>query len=149
MNIFSQYQNRYELRQQEEYSLEEYLDICKNDSTAYASAAERLLIAIGEPEFVDTSKDPRLSSIFSNKVIKRYENFSDFYGMKECIEEIVSFFKHASQGLEEKNKLFIGLALLVAINPLWLKNLKLLCKKYHFTRSKVRQYMISHYVCLI
>ncbi|AGH44787.1 putative serine protein kinase PrkA [Paraglaciecola psychrophila 170] len=105
MNIFSQFQTRYELSKQEEYTLEEYLDICKNDPNAYASAAERLLIAIGEPEFVDTSKDPRLSRIFSNKVIKRYENFSDFYGMEECIEQIVSFFKHAAQGLEEKKQI--------------------------------------------
>lgn len=105
MNIFSQFQTRYELRQQEEYTLAEYLDICKNDPNAYASAAQRLLTAIGEPEFVDTSKDPRLSRIFSNKVIKRYEKFSDFYGMEECIEQIVSFFKHAAQGLEEKKQI--------------------------------------------
>jgi serine protein kinase len=105
MNIFSQCQTRYELRQQEEFTLEEYLDICKNDPTAYASAEERLLIAIGEPEFVDTSKVPRLSRIFSNKVIKRYEKFNDFYGMEECIEQIVSFFKHAAQGLEEKKQI--------------------------------------------
>jgi serine protein kinase len=105
MSIFSQFQTRYELTQQEEYTLEEYLEICKNDPSAYASAAERLLIAIGEPEFVDTSKDPRLSRIFSNKVIKRYDKFSDFYGMEECIEQIVSFFKHAAQGLEEKKQI--------------------------------------------
>ncbi|MFT7186041.1 MAG: serine protein kinase [Pseudohongiellaceae bacterium] len=105
MSIFSQFQTRYELTQQEEYTLEEYLEICKNDPSAYASAAERLLMAIGEPEFVDTSKDPRLSRIFSNKIIKRYENFSEFYGMEECIEQIVSFFKHAAQGLEEKKQI--------------------------------------------
>jgi len=105
MSIFSHYQTRYELTQQEEYTLEEYLEICKKDPSAYASAAERLLIAIGEPEFVDTSKDPRLSRIFSNKVIKRYKEFSDFYGMEECIEQIVSFFKHAAQGLEEKKQI--------------------------------------------
>ena len=105
MSIFSHYQTRYELTQQEEYTLEEYLEICKSDPSAYASAAERLLIAIGEPEFIDTSKDPRLSRIFSNKVIKRYKEFSDFYGMEECIEQIVSFFKHAAQGLEEKKQI--------------------------------------------
>jgi len=105
MSIFSHFQTRYELTQQEEYTLEEYLEICKKDRSAYASAAERLLIAIGEPEFVDTSRDPRLSRIFSNKVIKRYKEFSDFYGMEECIEQIVSFFKHAAQGLEEKKQI--------------------------------------------
>ena len=105
MSIFSNYQIRYEDTQQEEYSLKEYLEICRNDPTAYANAAERLLLAIGEPELVDTSKDARLSRIFSNKVIKRYPAFSDFFGMEECIEQIVSFFKHAAQGLEEKKQI--------------------------------------------
>ena len=105
MSIFGNYQKRYEDTQQEEYSLEEYLEICKNDPSAYASAAERLLLAIGDPEFVDTSKDPRLSRIHSNKVIKRYPEFGDFYGMEDAIEQIVSFFRHAAQGLEEKKQI--------------------------------------------
>ncbi|HEX2138662.1 MAG TPA: PrkA family serine protein kinase, partial [Woeseiaceae bacterium] len=105
MSIFANYQTRYEDTEQEEYSLQEYLDICKSDKTAYATAAERLLLAIGEPELVDTSKDARLSRIFSNKIIKRYPEFDDFYGMEECIEQIVSFFKHAAQGLEEKKQI--------------------------------------------
>ena len=105
MSIFGQYQTRFEDTQQEEYSLEEYLEICKKDSSAYATAAERLLLAIGEPELVDTAKDPRLSRIFSNKIIKRYPEFDDFYGMEECIEQIVSFFRHAAQGLEEKKQI--------------------------------------------
>ena len=103
MSIFSHYQARYESTQQEEYTLEEYLQICKQDPSAYATAAERMLLAIGEPELIDTSKDPRLSRIFSNKIIKRYPEFSEFYGMEDCVEQIVSFFKHAAQGLEEKN----------------------------------------------
>ncbi|MDX1452493.1 MAG: PrkA family serine protein kinase [Oleiphilaceae bacterium] len=105
MSIFSHYQSRYESTQQEEFTLEEYLQICKNDPSAYATAAERMLIAIGEPELVDTSKDPRLSRIFSNKIIKRYKEFDEFYGMEECVEQIVSFFKHAAQGLEEKKQI--------------------------------------------
>ncbi|GGE54908.1 PrkA family serine protein kinase [Streptosporangium jomthongense] len=105
MSILQQFKNRYESTQEEEYSLEEYLEICKNDPTAYATAAERLLIAIGEPEFVDTSRDTRLSRIFSNKIIKRYPEFSEFYGMEEAVENIVSFFRHAAQGLEEKKQI--------------------------------------------
>ena len=105
MSIFSNYQTRYEDTEQEEYSLKEYLEICKNDPTAYATAAERLLLAIGEPELIDTSKDARLSRIFSNKLIKRYPVFDDFYGMEECIEQMVSFFKHAAQSLEEKKQI--------------------------------------------
>ena len=105
MSIFSNYQARYEDTEEEEYSLKEYLEICKTDPTAYATAAERLLLAIGEAEHVDTSRDPRLSRIFSNKIIKHYPEFDDFYGMEECIEQIVSFFKHAAQGLEEKKQI--------------------------------------------
>ena len=105
MSIFSNYQTRYEDTEQEEYSLKEYLEICKEDPTAYANAAQRLLLAIGEPELIETSKDARLSRIFSNRIIKRYPVFDDFYGMEECIEQMVSFFKHAAQSLEEKKQI--------------------------------------------
>ena len=105
MTIFSHYQERYESGQMEEYSLQEYLDLCKQTPSTYATAAERLLTAIGEPELIDTSQDPRLSRIFSNKVIKHYPNFNEFFGMEECIEHIVSFFRHAAQGLEEKKQI--------------------------------------------
>lgn len=105
MNIFSQYQSRYETAKEEEYTLQEYLDICRENPLAYANAAERLLTAIGEPELVDTRLDPVLSRIFSNKIIKRYAVFADFYGMEETIEQLVSYFKHAAQGLEEKKQI--------------------------------------------
>ena len=81
MGIFNHYQSRYEEAQQEEFSLQDYLDLCKKDAYVYASAAERLLIAIGEPDLIDTSQDPRLSRIFSNKVIQRYSEFQNFYGI--------------------------------------------------------------------
>ena len=105
MSIFSHYRSRYEATQEEEFSLQEYLELCKRDPSVYASAAERMLIAIGEPSLVDTSRDPRLSRIFSNKVIKTYPAFSEFYGMEEAIEQIVSYFRHAAQGLEEKKQI--------------------------------------------
>ncbi|PUA30522.1 MAG: PrkA family serine protein kinase [Cellvibrio sp. 79] len=105
MSIFSHYRERFETTQQEELTIKEYLELCKKDPSVYASAAERMLMAIGEPEIVDTSQDSRLSRIFSNKIIKRYKAFSDFYGMEESIQQIVSFFKHAAQGLEEKKQI--------------------------------------------
>jgi serine protein kinase len=105
MSIFNQFQERYITKQQDELTLQEYLELCKSDPRAYANAAERLLSAIGEPELVDTTNDARLSRIFSNKVIKRYKVFEEFYGMEEAIERIVSFFKHAAQGLEEKKQI--------------------------------------------
>ncbi|MFN2361748.1 MAG: PrkA family serine protein kinase [Marinobacter sp.] len=105
MSIMQHFKDRYEATQEEEYTLEEYLEICKKDPAAYATAAERMLLAIGEPEQIDTSRDSRLSRIFSNKVIKRYPEFAEFYGMEESVENIVSFYRHAAQGLEEKKQI--------------------------------------------
>ncbi len=105
MSIFSHYQTRYEEAKEEELSIQEYLDLCKEDPSAYASAAERMLMAIGEPTMVDTRKDQRLSRLFSNKLIKVYPAFKDFYGMEETIEQIVAYFRHAAQGLEEKKQI--------------------------------------------
>ena len=56
-----------------------------------------MLAAIGEPEVVDTRNDPRLSRLFSNRTIRRYPAFQEFYGMEDVIGQIVAFFKHAAQ----------------------------------------------------
>jgi len=105
MKIFDNYAARYERTREEEYSLQEYLEICKKDKLAFASAAERLLAAIGEPESVDTRHDPRRSRIFANKIIKIYPAFREFYGMEEVVEQVVSYFRHAAQGLEERKQI--------------------------------------------
>ncbi|HCE39901.1 PrkA family serine protein kinase [Alloalcanivorax profundimaris] len=105
MSILHHYQARFDATQEDEMSLEDYLALCKSDPGVYASAAERMLMAIGEPELVDTSKDPRLSRIFSNKMIRRYPAFSEFYGLEDVIENIVSYYRHAAQGLEEKKQI--------------------------------------------
>ena len=105
MSIINHYMDRYKGVQEEELSLQDYLALCKSDASAYANSAERLLNAIGEPELVDTSRDPRLSRIFQNKFIRRYPVFDEFYGMEEAIEQIVSYFRHAAQGLEEKKQI--------------------------------------------
>lgn len=100
-DFLKDYMSRYVQHQAEELTLNEYLQLCKTDPSAYANPAERLLMAIGEPERIDTSEDPRLSRIFANKIIQRYRAFDEFYGMEEPIEQIVGFLKHAAQGLEE------------------------------------------------
>ncbi len=105
MSVFDNYQSRFESTKSEVYSMQEYLDLCKSDPSVFATAAERMLMAIGEPEHIDTSQDARLSRIFLNKVIKRYPAFSEFYGMEEAIENIVAYFRHAAQGLEEKKQI--------------------------------------------
>src|SRR5699024_5731037 len=88
-----------------EMTIAEYLDACKKDPKVYAKPAERILDAIGEPEMVDTREDPVLSRIFANKKIKIYPAFKDFFGMESTIEQIVSYFKHSAQGLEEKKQI--------------------------------------------
>jgi serine protein kinase len=105
MDVITSFAARYERSREEEFTLEEYLDICKRDSTAYATAAERMLEAIGEPELLDTRNEPRMSRLFANKVIKRYPAFAEFYGMEDAIEQVVSYFRHAAQGLEERKQI--------------------------------------------
>ncbi len=105
MSIFDRYQDRYESAREEEMSLQDYLELCRRDPSAHASVAERMLMAIGEPELVDTRLEERYSRIFANKVIRVYPAFRDFYGLEEVIESIVSYFRHAAQGLEERKQI--------------------------------------------
>jgi len=105
MDAIGNFVARYARTREEELSIDEYLAECKRNPLAYATAAERMLKAIGEPELVDTRNDPRLSRLFSNKVIKRYPAFAEFYGMEDAIEQVVSYFRHAAQGLEERKQI--------------------------------------------
>src|SRR5450755_3014822 len=104
MDVISNFAARFERSREEELSIEEYLAECKRNPLAYATAAERILKAIGEPSMVDTRNDQRLSRLFANKVIKIYPAFAEFYGMEDAIEQVVSYFRHAAQGLEEKKQ---------------------------------------------
>ncbi|MDF1683720.1 MAG: PrkA family serine protein kinase [Legionellaceae bacterium] len=99
--LLENYAQRYTEDKEEEMSLGDYLALCRDDPTAYANPAERLLMAIGEPELSDTRHDPVLSRLFSNKVVPIYKVFDAFYGLEEPIERMVGFLKHAAQGLEE------------------------------------------------
>lgn len=86
-------------------SLEEYLVLCKSDPMAYATAAERMVAAIGEPEVVDTSTDIRLSRIHSNKRVRMYSAFKDFFGAEEAVERIAAYFRNSAAGLEESKQI--------------------------------------------
>ena len=104
-DVFSLYTKAYDREKKTTLTLKEYLEGCRDDPTMYASAAERMVAAIGEPELIDTSKDPRLGRIFMNRTIKVYPAFQDFYGLEETIERIVGYFRHAAQGLEERKQI--------------------------------------------
>jgi len=103
--LLTTYTRAFEQRRETEMTLTEYLTACRNDPMMTSTAAERLLAAIGEPETVDTAKDARLGRIFMNRTIRIYPAFAEFYGMEETIERIVSFLRHAAQGLEERKQI--------------------------------------------
>lgn len=103
--IFDLYSQAYDRQKQVVMSIREYLEGCKKDPTMYATAAERMLAAIGEPRVVNTADEQRLGRIFLNRTIKVYPAFKDFYGLEETIERIVGYFRHAAQGLEERKQI--------------------------------------------
>ena len=61
MEVFDRYSEIYSKEQHESMSLQNYLLACRDDPTYYASAAERMVAAIGEPEIIDPSRDPRFA----------------------------------------------------------------------------------------
>lgn len=105
MDVFSLQSKVYDRNKVEEMTLQDYLLACRDDAGMRATASERMITAIGEPDLVDTSQDQRLSRIFLNRTIKRYPAFAGLYGMEETIERVVGFFRHASQGLEERKQI--------------------------------------------
>ena len=104
-DVFSLHTALREQRRETEMGLLDYLQACREDPGCYAGPAERMLKAIGDPESIDTARDPRLGRIFLNRTIRVYPAFSDFHGMEDTIERIVGFFRHAAQGLEERKQI--------------------------------------------
>ena len=97
--IFSIFSMAYARERREAMSLAEFLEGCRDDPGMTASAAERMIAAVGDPVVVDTARDPRLGRIFLNRTIKLYPSLSGFFGMEDTIQRVVSFFQHAAQGL--------------------------------------------------
>src|SRR5258708_1014556 len=63
-SLFNAFARTFEARSEVDMSMAEYLESCRGDPMRYANAAERLLAAIGEPELIDTARDPRLGRFF-------------------------------------------------------------------------------------
>lgn len=91
-------------KQQERMKIEDYLGACSEDPAYYASFAQRMLKGIGDQKIIDTSKDEKLGRIFSNRKIRTYPSFHDFYGIETVIENIVAFYRNAALGLEESKQ---------------------------------------------
>lgn len=111
-------------------SLESYLKLCKSDKLVYATAAERMVVAIGNAEIIDTSGDPILSRIHSNKKIRIYPVFRDFYGIENVIERIVAYFRHAAMGLEESKAIMYLKGPVGSSKSSLVERLKVLMEKY-------------------
>ncbi|MEE8292931.1 MAG: PrkA family serine protein kinase, partial [Kiloniellales bacterium] len=103
--VFDLFSDIYAREKQEEMSLQDYLLACREDPSMYATAAERMIAAVGEPNLIDTAKDERFGRIFLNRTIKVYPAFHDFFGMEDTIERIVGYFRYAAQGLEERKQI--------------------------------------------
>ena len=110
-------------------SLEAFLKLAQKDASVLDSAAQRMLKAIGEPIKKDTSKDPRLSRIFGNRTIRKYEAFSDFYGLEDVVSRIISFFQHAAQNLEESRQILYLLGPVGSAKSSLVERLKSLMEK--------------------
>src|SRR6201990_2466808 len=100
-SLFNAFARSFEARSESDMSMAEYLESCRGDPMRYANAAERLLAAIGEPQMIDTAKDPRLGRIFLNRTMRAYPAFSGFYGIVETIERIVGVFRPPPQVPQE------------------------------------------------
>ncbi|MEX0645117.1 MAG: PrkA family serine protein kinase, partial [Parvularculaceae bacterium] len=124
LDIFDLFSESYSRVKQEAMSLRDYLLAARDDPMLYAGPAERMIAAIGEPEMLDTSKDPRLARIFFNRTIRRYKAFEGFFGMEDTIERIVSYFRHAAQGLEEKRQILYLLGLVGGVKSSVAERLK-------------------------
>ncbi|WP_395448547.1 PrkA family serine protein kinase [Aminobacter sp. UC22_36] len=104
-DVFNLFSEIYSSQTTEEMSLQQYLLACRDQPAMYATAAERMVDAIGAPTLIDTSADPRMGRIFANRTIKIYPAFAEFYGMEDTIERIVGYFRYAAQGLEERKQI--------------------------------------------
>ncbi|OIN85175.1 MAG: hypothetical protein AUJ12_09935 [Alphaproteobacteria bacterium CG1_02_46_17] len=87
-------------------SLGEFLELAKTDPGTYATPAQRLRKAIGEPEIIDTSaRRDGMNLIFGGDTVARYPAFKDFFGMEKEIDKVVSFIDSAAKGNQQKRQI--------------------------------------------
>ena len=103
--VFSLFSEIYDQERREDITLTDYLMSCRDNPMMCTSAAERMIVAIGERNIVDTNTDSKLGRIYLNRTIKVYQAFENFYGMEDTIERIVGYFRYAAQGLEERKQI--------------------------------------------
>ena len=85
--------------------LVEYLDAWNSHRPFQLNAAGRIVEAIGKGRNINTSQDPKLGAIHSNRTITIYDKFVHLHGIEETIHKIVQFLYFASLGLEQERQI--------------------------------------------
>lgn len=129
-NLFGDYRDSFVRAQEEEMGLDDFLNYCRTDRMAYASAHECVLEAIGKPKLVNTADDARLSRIFQNKVIQTWDTFAEFHGMEETLMSLYAYFLHAAQGLEERKQVLYLLGPVGGGKSSLAEKIKSLCEQF-------------------
>jgi len=128
--LFSEFRESFARAQDEEMGLEEFLQYCRTDRMAYATAHDCILEAIGKPTLVNTAEDPRLSRIFQNRIIQSWETFSEFHGMEDTLMSLYAYFLHAAQGLEERKQVLYLLGPVGGGKSSLAEKIKKLCEQF-------------------
>jgi serine protein kinase len=128
--LFTAFRESFVRALDEEMGLEDFLQHCKSDRMAYASAHECVLEAIGKPKLVNTADDARLSRIFQNRVIQTWDTFADFHGMEETLMSLYAYFLHAAQGLEERKQVLYLLGPVGGGKSSLAEKIKSLCEQF-------------------
>jgi serine protein kinase len=102
MDIYSSFASRFDKTREEELSLEEYLNLCKNDP-AVCIGCRTHADGHRRTEKVDTARSAPVAHL-CQQGHQGLPAFKEFYGMEEVIEQVVSYFRHAA-GLEEKKQI--------------------------------------------
>jgi serine protein kinase len=134
--VFSLFSEIYDQERREDITLTDYLMSCRDNPMMCSSAAERMIVAIGERNIVDTNTDSKLGRIYLNRTIKVYQAFENFYGMEDTIERIVGYFRYAAQGLEERKQIIYLLGPVGGGKSSLAERLKQLMEKQHIHMLK-------------
>ena len=134
--VFSLFSEIYDQERREDITLTDYLMSCRDNPIMCSSAAERMIVAIGERNIVDTNTDSKLGRIYLNRTIKVYPAFENFYGMEDTIERIVGYFQNAAQGLEERKQILYLLGPVGGGKSSLAERLKQLMEKQHIYMLK-------------
>lgn len=101
LSILQKMKQSQQSRQQKVMSVDEWLEKCRTDKMAYADYADRALLAIGEPEVIDTklSTDDKERRFYGQQKVLRYKPFANLYDSEKVIEKLVGYIKNGAKNI--------------------------------------------------